>query len=174
LMRDALPPGNVKEKSPSAALYETVNCPAPAYARLVHETPACSSLRLPGAGAKSTKVRPVNLSMVMTDVGAKVTETITFAAFATDEDMPTVEPLIVVVKMAGKDPCELAAITLSEASRIAASTASLLGRELAGRLKVPNDNVSRVLADMLAPNTNSISEDVSGFTREEEMMPVDS
>lgn len=169
-MRDALPPENVKEKSPSAALYATVNCPAPAYARFVHDTPACSSLRVPGDGIKSAKVRPVNLRMVMTDTGAKVTETITFAAFATDEDMPTVEPLIVVVKIAGKDPCELAAITLSVASGIAASTVSLLGRALAGRLKVPNDNVSRVLANMLAPKTTSISEDVPGFTRDEEMM----
>jgi hypothetical protein len=172
-MRDALPPGNVKEKSPSSTLYTTVSCPAPAYARFVHETPDCSSLRLPGVGTKSTKVRPVNLSMVMMDVGAKVTETITFAAFATDEDTPTVEPLIVVEKMAGNDPCELAAITLSEASRMEASTASLLGRELVGRLKVPNDNVSRVLADMLAPKTTSISEDVPGLTREEEIMLTD-
>ena len=112
--------------------------------------------------------------MVNADVGENAMDTVTFWAFATDDDKPTDEPLIAVAKMAGKDPCELAAITLSEASRIAASTASLLGRELAGRLKVPNDNVSRVLADMLAPKTNSISEDVSGFTREEEMMPVDS
>ena len=125
---------------------------------------------MPGVGTKATKVRPVNLSIVITVGGANVTETITFGAFATDEDMPTVEPLIVVEKIAGKDPCELAAITLSEASRIAASTASLLGRALAGRVKVPNDNVIRVLADMLAPKTTSISEDVPGFTREEEMM----
>jgi len=107
---------------------------------------------------------------VIADAGVNVTETVTFGAFATDDDTPTDEPLMVAEKMAGKVPCELAAMTLSEASRKAASTASLPGRTLAGRLKVPNVSVSTVLAWIPAPKTNSISEDVPGLTREEEMM----
>ena len=82
--------------------------------------------------------------------------------------------MIAVEKTAGKDPCELAANTLSKPSKKAASTSTLPGTGFAGRLKVPTDKVSRVLAEMSAPKTNSISEDVSGFTREEEMMLVDS
>jgi hypothetical protein len=109
---------------------------------------------------------------VIADAGVNVTETVTFGAFATDDDTPTDEPLMVAEKMAGKDPCELAAMTLSEESRKAASTASLPGRALVGRLKVPNDSVSRMLAWIPAPKTNSISEDVPGLTREEEMMLV--
>ena len=85
--------------------------------------------------------------------------------------MPTDELFILVEKMAGKDPCEPAAITLSEASKMAASIAKL-GRAFAGRLKVPNENVNSVLAEISAPKKNSISEDVSGLTREEEMMLV--
>ena len=166
-MRDALPPGNVKDKAPSMAMYATVNTPPLAYAKLVHETPVCSSLRVPAAATKSTKVRPVNLSTVIADVGVKDTETVTSGAFAIDEDTPTDEPLIMEEKMAGNDPCELAAITLSEASRMAASTASLPGKAFAGRLKVPNDNVSSVLAEIPAPKTNSISEDVPGIREEE-------
>jgi len=61
--------------------------------------------------------------MVNTDGGENITETEMFGAFATDEDTLTDEPLIVVEKMAGYDPCELAAITFSKASRTAASTA---------------------------------------------------
>ena len=138
---------------------------------MVHETPACSSLRVPEVAAKSTKVRPVNLSTVIADVGENVTETVTFGAFATDEDTPTDEPLIVVAKMAGKDPCELAAITLSEASKMAASVATA-GRALVGRLKVPNDRVVSVLADNSVPKTNSMTEAkaVVEIARHEEMM----
>ena len=169
-MRDAPPPGNVKDKDPSMALYTTVNAPALAYAKLVHETPVCSSLRVPEAATKSTNVRPVNLSTVIVDVGVKDTETVTFGAFAIDEDTPTVEPPIMVEKMAGNDPCELAAIKLPAAFRMAASTASLPGKTFAGRLKVPKDNVSRVLAEISAPKTNSISEDVPGIREEETML----
>ncbi len=84
--------------------------------------------------------------------------------------MPTDEPLILVEKMAGKDPCELAAITLSEASKMAASVATP-GRALVGRLKVPKDRVVSVLADNSAPKTNSMIEGaVVETARDEEMM----
>jgi hypothetical protein len=94
----------------------------------------------------------------------------TSAAFATDEDKLTYDPLIAVEKIAGNDPCELAAITLSKASNIAASTASMPGKVLAGRLKVPKDMINGVLADTFVPNTNSISEEVKGLTREDDIM----
>ena len=108
--------------------------------------------------------------MANADVGVNVMDTVTFGAFATDDDMLTDEPLIAVEKMAGKDPCELAAITLSEASKIAASIAKILGRALVGRLKVPNVNVSSVLAAILAPKTNMMSEDVPGIFEEDWML----
>jgi hypothetical protein len=85
--------------------------------------------------------------------------------------MPTDEPLILVEKMAGKDPCELAAITLSKASKMAASVTTP-GRALVGRLKVPKDRVVSVLADNSAPKTNSMTEAkaVVEIARDEEMM----
>ena len=135
----------------------------------MHKTPACNSLRVPEVPTKSAKVKPVNLSTLIADIGAKVTETVTFGAFATDEDIATDEPLTAAEKIAGKDPCELAAITMSETSKIAAST-KLLGGALAGRLKLPNDKVSSVLAGTSAPKRNSISEAVEGFTLEEEII----
>ncbi len=104
------------------------------------------------------------------DVGVNVTETITFGAFATDDDMPTDEPLIVVEKTAGKDPCDPAAITLPKAFRMAASIAILPGKAWAGRLKVPNDNVSNVLAGISVPKTNSMSEFVEGIFEEDVML----
>ena len=61
---------------------------------------------------------------------------------------------------------------MSDTSRIAASTAPLAGRVLAGRLKVPKVNVNSVFCGMLAPKTNSISEEVPGFTREELINPA--
>ena len=103
------------------------------------------------------------------DVGENAMDTVTFGAFATDDDILIDEPLIAVAKMAGKDPCELAAITLPEASKIAASI-GLLGRALVGRLKVPNDSVSSVLAGKFAPKTNLMSEDVPGIFEEDAMM----
>ncbi len=109
--------------------------------------------------------------MAHADVGVNVMDTVTFGAFATDDDMLIDEPMIVVEKMAGKDPCELAAITLPEAFNIAASIAKISGRALVGRLKVPNDNVSSVLAGISVPKTNLISEDVPGIF-EEDWMPV--
>jgi hypothetical protein len=110
------------------------------------------------------------LSKVNREGGVNVTKTVTLGAFATVDDMLTDEPLMAVENMAGNDPCELAASTLSKASKIAASMPLLTGSALAGRLKVPNDNVSRVFADISAPKTNSISDDVAGLTREEAMM----
>jgi hypothetical protein len=59
---------------------------------------------------------------------------------------------------------------MPKASIIAASTASLPGKTFAGRLKVPNDNVSSVLAEIPAPKTNSISEDVPGIREEETIL----
>jgi hypothetical protein len=108
---------------------------------------------------------------VIAVAGLNVTETVTFGAFATDDDTPTDEPLMVAEKMAGKVPCELAAITLSKASKIAASVATP-GRALVGRLKVPNDRVVSVLADKSAPKINSMTEAkaVVEVAREEEMM----
>ena len=96
----------------------------------------------------------------------------TSAAFATDEDTFTYDPLIKVEKIAGNDPCELAAITLSKASNTAASTTSIPGKVLAGRLKVPNDKIKGVFADISVPNTNSISEEVKGLTREDNIILV--
>ena len=136
---------------------------------MVHETPDCSSLRLPGAAVNATNVRPVSLRDLIALTGENVTETVTPGALATDEDMPTDDPVMTAAKVAGNDPCELAAITLFEPSKIAASTAEL-DSALAGRLKVPNENVSNVLADISAPKTTSISDDVKGKTREEEMI----
>ena len=122
MIRAALPPGNVNVKSPSIALYVTVKAPGPVYAKLVQETSCCSSLREPDVRANSTKVKPLNRSMVKTEGGENITKTEIFGAFATDEDTVTDEPVIAVEKMAGNDPCELAAITFSKASKIAAST----------------------------------------------------
>ncbi len=77
LMRDALP-GNVKDKPPSIALYVTVNAPVPEYCKLVHEIPACSSLRALEVPVNSTNVRPVKLSKVNGESGVNVTERVTF------------------------------------------------------------------------------------------------
>jgi len=107
--------------------------------------------------------------MANADVGENAMDTVTFGAFATDDDTLTDEPLIAVAKMAGKNPSELAAITLPEASKMAASI-GLLGRALVGRLKVPKDNVRSVLAGKFAPKTNLMSEDVPGIFEEDAMM----
>ena len=94
------------------------------------------------------------------DVGVNVMDTVTFGAFATDDDMLTDEPLIAVEKMAGKNPCELAAITLPvtpEASKIAASIVKMSGI-VVGRLKLPNDKVNSVFAVIFASKTNFMTE----------------
>ena len=106
--------------------------------------------------------------MANAEIGENAMDTVTFGAFATDDDTLTVEPLIAVAKMAGKDPSELAAITLPEASKMAASIC-LLGRALVGRLKVPNVNVSSVLAGIFAPKTNLMFDDVPGSFEEDWM-----
>ena len=80
--------------------------------------------------------------------------------------------MIAVEKTAGKDPCELAANTLSKTSKIAASTSTLPGTGFAGRLKVPNDNASCVLAEIDAAKTISTTERVAELTlvRDDEIM----
>ena len=70
--------GNVKDKPPSIALYVTVNAPVPEYFKLVHEIPACSSLRALEVPVNSTNVRPVKLSKVNGESGVNVTERVTF------------------------------------------------------------------------------------------------
>ena len=125
---------------------------------MVHDTPACSSLRRPEFATKLANVSPVNLSIANADVGVNVMDTVTFGAFATDDDKLIDEPLIAVENMAGNDPCELAAITLPEASKMAALMSKMSARALVGRLKVPNDNVSSVLAVIFASKTNLMTE----------------
>jgi len=160
LMRDALPPGNDINKSPSNALYMAVTAPVPPYAKLVHVIPVCSNLRAFKAPAKSTNPRPDSLSKVRIFGGENVREIETFAALTTSEDIPMEEPLIGVVKTAGNDPEELGASTFPTGSRMAASTTSLAIRPLPGCLKVPSEKVSKNPLGMSELIRNSASDDV--------------
>jgi len=172
-MRDALPPGNDINKSPSNALYVAVTAPVPPYAKFVHVIPVCSNLRAFKAPAKSTNPRPDSLSKVRIFGGENVREIETFAALATSEDIPMEEPLIGVVKTAGNDPEELGASTFPTGSRMAASTTSLARRPLPGWLKVPNENVSKKPFGRFELIRNSASDDVYCLMPKKEMRPIE-
>ncbi len=68
--------------------------------------------------------------------------------------MLTKEPDVVEVKMAGYDPEELGASTLSSGSTMAASSESLPLKLVLGRRKLASASVMIVCAEMPTPNVN--------------------